>query len=237
MKHTKEKWSIHNLECTDSNGGCFIVDNDGDRIAKVYGDTDEDIANAFLIAAAPRLLKMIEKLCYRWVEKEDGYGKKLLIDDSKINQELLDLIHIAEGGGSVKRSDVESLCCEKCGISAEEVSLIADADICYQCDRDKEVVKKLYDGQMSDTLNNVRIGEVVSMGYDKRDLGICSFIDCGEDGERDFVVFNNLKKDNTKGKLYKSFNRFSKFNVQMVTYNSDGWEEDARHIEWKRKLL
>ena len=90
----------------------------------------------------------------------------------------------------------------------------------------KEVVKKLYDGQMSTTLNNVQIGEVVSMGYDKRDLGICRYIDCGDDGERDFVVFNNLKKDNTNGKLYKSFNRFSKVNVR--------WEEDFKHIEWKR---
>ena len=90
----------------------------------------------------------------------------------------------------------------------------------------EKLIKKLYDGQMSITLNNVQIGEVVSMGYNKQDLGICIHIDFGDDRERDFVVFNNLKKDNTSGKLYKSFHRFSKVNVRL--------EEDFKHIEWKR---
>ena len=85
--------------------------------------------------------------------------------------------------------------------------------------------KKLYDGQMSITLNNVQIGEIVSMGYDERDLGICRYIDCDDDGGRVFIIFSNVKKDNTGGKLYKSFNRWCTW---------EGWREDFKHIEWKR---
>jgi len=37
-------------------------------------------------------------------------------------------------------SEVERLRCEKCGISSEEVSLISEADICYQCEREESEV-------------------------------------------------------------------------------------------------
>ena len=34
-------------------------------------------------------------------------------------------------------SEVEGLSCEKCGISSREVSLISEADICYQCEKEE----------------------------------------------------------------------------------------------------
>ena len=65
MRHTKGKWSVHNFECADRNGGCFIKDNDGEDLAKVYGDRKEDLANANLIASAPDLLRAIKPLVKR----------------------------------------------------------------------------------------------------------------------------------------------------------------------------
>tara|TARA_R100001244_G_scaffold126673_1_gene97075 strand:+ start:153 stop:455 length:303 start_codon:yes stop_codon:yes gene_type:complete len=59
MKHTQGKWSVHNFECADRNGGCFIKDNDGEDLAKVYGDREEDLANANLIASAPEMLEAL----------------------------------------------------------------------------------------------------------------------------------------------------------------------------------
>ena len=38
-------------------------------------------------------------------------------------------------------SDLKWLRCEKCGISSEEVSLISEADICYQCEKEESEVK------------------------------------------------------------------------------------------------
>tara|TARA_R110000824_G_scaffold230602_1_gene418264 strand:- start:133 stop:396 length:264 start_codon:yes stop_codon:yes gene_type:complete len=86
MRHTKGKWSVHNFECADRNGGCFIKDNDGEDLAKVYGDRKEDLANANLIASAPEMLEMLHK-CYTG-EIEEPYN----------NDELADLIVRVEGG-------------------------------------------------------------------------------------------------------------------------------------------
>ena len=44
-----------------------------------------------LIVTSSEMLKMLKKLCYKWV------GNKLLIDNNDINQELLHLIAKAEG--------------------------------------------------------------------------------------------------------------------------------------------
>jgi hypothetical protein len=38
-------------------------------------------------------------------------------------------------------SEVERLRCEKCGISSREVSLISEADICYQCEKEESEVE------------------------------------------------------------------------------------------------
>ena len=62
MKQTQGKWSVHNFECADRNGGCFIKDNDGEDLAKVYGDREEDLANANLIASAPEMLEMLKRV-------------------------------------------------------------------------------------------------------------------------------------------------------------------------------
>ena len=40
---------------------------------------------------------------------------------------------------AIIKIDMKWLRCEKCGISSEEVSLISEADICYQCEEESEV--------------------------------------------------------------------------------------------------
>mgnify|MGYP003136595363 CR=1 FL=1 len=57
----------------------------------------------------------------------------------KIDDSLFKSIDVALGD-TLKvewdnESEVERLRCEKCGISSEEVSLISEADICYQCEK------------------------------------------------------------------------------------------------------
>lgn len=44
-------------------------------------------------------------------------------------------------GALILESEVECLSCEKCGISSREVSLISEADICYQCEKEESEVE------------------------------------------------------------------------------------------------
>ena len=73
MKNTQGKWSVHNFECADRNGGCFIKDNDGEDLAKVYGDREEDLANAILIASAPEMLKALKMVKKAWENSEVNF--------------------------------------------------------------------------------------------------------------------------------------------------------------------
>ena len=95
-KHTKGKWQVKKWDrehavdgfetvITDSRGHGLFTSNQKGKSRKVE-------ANANLIASAPEMLEMLKKLCYRWV------GRKLLIDNNDINQELLHLIAKAEEG-------------------------------------------------------------------------------------------------------------------------------------------
>ena len=59
----------------------------------------------------------------------------------KIDASLFESIDVALGDTFNvdwdDESDVERLSCEKCGISSREVSLISEADICYQCEKEE----------------------------------------------------------------------------------------------------
>ncbi len=48
---------------------------------------------------------------------------------------------IEEYYSEIEESEVEQLSCEKCGISSREVSLISEADICYQCEKEEGEVE------------------------------------------------------------------------------------------------
>ncbi len=62
MKHTKGKWTVENIECITSNGGCYVVDKDGEDLAKVCGVNEEAIANANLIASVPEMFELLSYL-------------------------------------------------------------------------------------------------------------------------------------------------------------------------------
>jgi len=83
-------------------------------------------------------------------------------------------------------------------------------------------MKKLF-GEFTKTLNTVESGETVEMGFSRYNLGVCTYLDCNEDGVRDFVIFTNVKKDGSLGKLNHCFVK-----TTMI------WEDCHPYIEWKR---
>lgn len=77
MKHTKGKWTVENIECIASNGGCYVVDKDGEDLAKVCGVNEEAIANANLIASAPEMLEMLKYTLKYFQDNTDLEGLEM----------------------------------------------------------------------------------------------------------------------------------------------------------------
>jgi hypothetical protein len=81
---------------------------------------------------------------------------------------------------------------------------------------------KTLHGTFSKTLETVKVGDIVDLGLSRYSLGICTYVD-GEENKRDCVIFENVKKDGTKGRLSSSFFK-----------SNNGWYSFHPYTEWKR---
>jgi len=79
-------------------------------------------------------------------------------------------------------------------------------------------MKKLFDGQFSKTLNEIQEGEFADLGLSRFPIGVCTY------RTDNWVQFNNVKRNNTKGTYIHCF-------IKNGLY---GWEDVHKHIEWKR---
>ena len=82
---------------------------------------------------------------------------------------------------------------------------------------------KTLHGTFSKTLETVKVGEIVDLGLSRYSLGICTYVD-GEENNRDCVIFENVKKDGTKGRLSHSFLKSNK-----------KWDSLHPYTEWKKR--